>query len=226
MKASNILLTVLISMVLLITVGSNLVLKAEFDNIDRKNPYAGYKKESLKPFKHVKLEGKELGLTEIRQGDTYEIRVMPEHRYLDVDVVGDTLRLTYKRDGSPNGLTSAMKLNSVPSFYIIAPTITSVEAENITWKLRDWKGENMLIKQNGSGFGLVDSDIKNLNVQVSKGAFAKLEAKNAFETANMAVKDSSTLLIEKDVLKTFNAKVDSSAHISLPGSLLRKMGPL
>jgi hypothetical protein len=226
MKASNILLAVLLSMILLITVGSNLVLKAEFDKIDRKNPFAGYKKESVKPFKHIKLEGKELGLTEIRQGDIYEIRMMPEHRYLDVDVVGDTLKLTYKRDGSPDDRGAARTLNAVPSFYIIAPAITSVDAKNITWKLRGWKGENMLIKQSGSGFGFADSDIANLHVEASGGAFTRFDAKNAFGAVNIAVKDSSTLVVEKDVLKTFNAQVDNSAHISVPGSLLRKMGPM
>ena len=97
MKTSNILLTCLLAVMLLFIVGSNLVLKAEFDKIDRKDAFYGYKQETVKTFKYIKIQGKQIGITQIQPGKNYEIRFNKDRKLFDWKVIGDTLEMTYKR---------------------------------------------------------------------------------------------------------------------------------
>ena len=49
-----------------------------------------------------------------------------------------------------------------------------------------------------------------------------MKGKNQIGAATIQVRDSSTLIVDKDVFKTLQIQVDSSAHLNLPGSLLKK----
>jgi hypothetical protein len=221
MKTSNILLTCLLAVTLLFIVGSNLVLKAEFDKIDRKDAFYGYKQETVKPFKYVKLQGKQIGITQIQPGTSYEIRFNKDRKLFDWKVIGDTLEMTYKRtwNEQPN---QHDKLNYKPVVYILAPQISGVTTEKTTSIVKGWKNQNMIIKQSGNVMLLTDNTIHDLSALLTQGGNMKIDSNNRIENSITEVKDSSSFSTDKNIFKSFQAHVDSTGHISLPGDLYRK----
>lgn len=221
MKTSNILLTCLLAVMLLFIVGSNLVLKAEFDKIDRKDAFYGYKQETVKPFNYVKLQGKQIGITQIQPGTSYEIRYNKDRALFDWKVIGDTLEMTYKRtwNEQPNQHDN---LNYKPAVYILAPQISGVTAEKTTSIIKGWKNQNMIIKQAGNVILLTDNTIHDLSASLTEGGNMKIDSNNRIENANAQVKDSSLFSTDKNIFKSFQAHVDSTGHITLPGDLYRK----
>jgi hypothetical protein len=221
MKTSNILLICLLAVTLLFIVGSNLVLKAEFDKLDRKDAFYGYKQETVKTFKYVKIQGKQIGITQIQPGTNYEIRFNKDRKLFDWKVIGDTLEMTYKRtwNEQPNQHDN---LKFKPVVYILAPQISGVTTEKATSIIKGWKNQNMIIKQSGNVMLLTDNTIHDLSALLTEGGNMKIGSNNRIENAAAQVKDSSTLSTEKNIFKSFQAHVNSTGHISLPGDLYKK----
>lgn len=224
MKKSNILLIALFSLTLLVLLGSNLALKAEFDKIDRKNPLYGFRTETAKPFKFVKLEGKAFGLTEVRQGDKFEILASSEKKYYDWKVVGDTLIFNYKREWGLNGSFTEQTLTIAPTFYITAPDIKSITAQNVPFRVKNWKSGDLSINMENGVLLFSENTIANLNTNVQSGGLVKFEGNNNFGDVAVQVRDSSNLKVDKNIFKSFKADVDAAAHIQLPGALYQNVG--
>jgi hypothetical protein len=218
MKASNILIISLLTLIFIGILGSNLVLKAEFEKHKRTDPLSGYKKEVLKPFKYVKLRGKTFGVTEIRPGKTSEINLNVDAKNLSWEVKQDTLVVTYKKDWTEVWMRREELLNSVANIYIFSPQLLHVDSDNAFCRIKGWKSDALTINQKGSLFVLADNQIAD----VSSGNYARIEAGNSFGDFKLNVADSSSLIVEKDVMRRIRATIDSSAHVSMPGSLLRK----
>jgi hypothetical protein len=221
MKTSNLLLISLLSVMLLFVVGSNLVLKAEFDKIDRKDAFYGYKQEAVKPFKYVKLQGKQIGITQIQPGNSFEIRYNTDRKLFDWKVVGDTIEMTYKRTWDEEA-DQHDNFNYKPAVYIIAPELSGLNAAKATSIVKGWKNKDLVIKQQGNSIQLTDNRINNLSVILHSGAYMKIDGKNQIEHSTAQVKDSSSLTADKNIFKSFKADVDSTGHISLPGDLYGK----
>ncbi|MCE7066721.1 hypothetical protein [Dyadobacter sp. CY326] len=223
MKPSNILVICLLTMIFLAILGSNLVLKAEFDKLNKKDPLAGYKKEVVKPFKYVRLQGKPFGVTEIRQGATSEIDLISDPKYLSWEVKQDTLIVTYKKDWSEAWSRREDLLNSVASVYIFTPQLLRVDSDNAFCRIKGWKSEALTINQKGSLFVLADNKIAHVDLKLTSGNYAKIASDNVFGDIKLEVADSSSIIVEKDVMKTISANIDSSAQVTMPGSLLKKL---
>ncbi len=223
MKTSNILLIAVFSVVLLALLGSNLVLKAEYEKIDKNDPLYGFRTEAVQPFKYIRLEGKAFGLTEIHPGKTFEISATPEKRLLDWKVTGDTLVFTYKRDWELFGPFTEDNLSIAPTIYISAPEIKGITSHNVPFRIKNWKSGEMTVRQEGGALLFSDNSIDNLRTQVSSGGVLVLKSKNTFGDAEVQVRDSSSIKIENDNFKSLKASVDSSAHINIPGSMFRSM---
>lgn len=223
MKTSNILFIVTVSIFFLVTLCSNLVLKTQFDKIDKNDPFYGFSKHQVKPFQYVKLQGQDVGVTEIRQGPVAEIRMITLSRYMQWDYSGDTLVLTYIPEGNPGYRPRGGGFTAFPSFYVITPSLKGIVSDNIRCKVRDFKFGDLVVQQKGDGLFLAGSSIDNLTASVSAYGYLKLDPNNHIGTADIAVHDSSALSAEKDMFKQFNAKIDSTAYISMPGSMLKKI---
>ncbi|MCE6989909.1 GIN domain-containing protein [Dyadobacter sp. CY323] len=223
MKTSNILLITLFSLTLLVLLGSNLVLKAGYDRIDKSDPLWGYRKEPAKPFKYVKLQGKAFGLTEISPGKEYKITAGPDKKYYDWKVVGDTLVFNYHRDWELSAPFTEEALNIGPNFYITAPDIKSITSQDVPVHITNWKSGDLVIKMNKGALLVSDNVIDNLNTDVHSGGFVKFGKSNNLGNVSVQVKDSSSLKVEKDIFKSFKANVDGKAQINLPGSLYKNV---
>ncbi|GGC12708.1 hypothetical protein [Dyadobacter sediminis] len=223
MKRSNLVLSVLFALILIITVGANLILKAEYDKIDKKDPLASYSKTALPAFHYLKLNGKTFGVTQIQQGNAHELRIIADPKYFRWKVTGDTLQFTYLRDWEKNGAEKDYELRATPTFYIIAPSVTRIVSNDAILKVNGWKNKNMEIVMNGGAVEFSKNKIEDLKLHLNTDVLSKIDGGNSFGKASFKVRDNSTLIVEKNIFRTLDIKVDSTAHISLPGDLLHKL---
>ena len=223
MKTSNILLIGLLVVTLLFGMGSNLVLKGEFEKINKNDLYSGYRKESLKPFKYVTLGGKPFGYAQIQPGQNFEIRTKANPKILDWKIEKDTLKLNYKKDWKDDGYSPPDPFWGPPVIYILAPEISMIESNNVRTKVSGWDNQDLVVRQKGERMRMINNKIANLSVQINSQGHVEIDQKNDIGTANVFVKDSSNFSTE-NVFKSFNIQVDSAARVSLPGNLLKKAG--
>lgn len=223
MKTSNILLLLTVSLFFLVTLCSNLVLKNQFDKIDKKDLFYGFSKHPVKPFQYIRLQGKGFGLTEIRQGTAPEIRMVTLDRYLQWETSGDTLVLTYKADWNQGYQIKGGGFGSLASIYVITPELKGIISDNVRCKVRSCKFKDFVVHQKGDGLSLTNSSMDKLTALVASNGYLKLDSETRIGTADIEVRDSSTLSADEDMFTKFNAKIDSSAYISMPGSMLKKM---
>lgn len=223
MKPSNILLTVIAIFIFVSFIGANLALRAEFRGIDQKDPFGAYNKQILKPFKYVKLEGKEIGLTEFQQGKDFEIRAITDWKYLDWKVEADTLMINFKRDWTRQKNGPEFSFRSSTSVYIFAPQLSGISSNNIDSRVANWKGTDLDINQEGGSILLTGSSIENLNASVSSGGYLKIDKNNRLEKTDIEVKDTSMLVVQKNVFKSLMVVADSTAMVSLQGGLVKRV---
>ncbi|GLU52073.1 hypothetical protein [Dyadobacter frigoris] len=225
MKHSNILIIGLLAIILLFVAGSNLVLKAEFEKIDQKDPFSGYKREILKPFSYVKINGKQVGVTQIQPGAAFQIHYITDRKMLDWKINGDTLELTHKAI-SDEAADRYFDFDSKPAIYISAPKLSGVDVSNTVNIIKGWKTTDFILNQKGKSTLLTENSISNLSARLNSGGYLLINGKNKIGKSNILVKDSSELSSDKDVFNSFEVSVDSLAKIKLPGSLYKKITKL
>lgn len=222
MKTSNLLLIITLSIFVLVTLSSNFVLKNQFDKIDKDDKYHGFSKHPVGTFKYLHLKGKGFGLTEIQQGTKAEIRMITLPKYLEWKTSGDTLVVTYKADWK-QGYQGHDAFGTLPSIYIIAPHLEAIVSDSIRAKVKNYQFGDLVVDQKGDALMLDQATVRNLKATISKNGYLRLNPECKVELADIDIRDKSTFNAEKDVFGNFDALIDSSAYISLPGSMIRKM---
>lgn len=229
MKTSNVLLLSLLAFLLLSTIGVDLSLKSEFNSIDFKDPFRGYTRQALEPFKNVKLEGQSFGVVEIRPGSKFEMRRkendgLGQPLYVELKMRGDTMVLSQRMNKGDRPIPSKLEdyYTQTPHVYLIAPTAPSVSTEGIIVKISHWSSGAFSATQVGKGILLSDNRFDHLTVTASRGAIVSIDDKNQIRTAEVTVQDSSKLAVKKDVFESFKMQVGDSARVDLPAGLLRK----
>ena len=222
MKTSNILLAITLSVFFLVTLSSNFVLKKQFDKKDKDDEFYGFSKHQVGTFKYLRLKGRGFALTEIQQGPTAEIRMITLPQYLEWAHSGDTLVVTYKADWK-QGYLPRDAFGSLPSIYIIAPKLEGIVSDSIRARIKDYKFEDLIVEQKGNSLMLANSTVRNFKATISRNGYLLLNPQSRIEMADIDIRDNSTFNAEKDIFGDINTLIDSSAYISMPGSMLKKM---
>lgn len=229
MKTSTVMLLGLFAFIVLGMVGVDLTLKSAYTSIDLTDPYRGYTRHALKPFKYVKLTGQAFGVVEIKPSDSFELReekndFFDQKILLTWEMSGDTLVIKQRMEEGAKTISSYVDgyLTRKPHLYIMAPSLAGVSSYGIVAKVTFWPAGDFSVNQVGNGILISDSRFDNLTIKASKGSYVAIDGKNRLGQVSVTVADSSRLGIQKDVIQNLSVKADSSAHIDLPGSLLRK----
>lgn len=223
MKTSHILFLSALTVFLAYTLGINWLLKRDFDNVDKKDPYIGYSSHPLKPFKYVKLYGQGFALTEIRTDKAPELKMIIEPHYLDWKVSNDTLAIYFKPEWKVNNGLHATSYEGRPSIYVFTPELAGVSSENVKARLMKVKTPHLDVHQKGSGMLVIRSEIGEFQADIRNNGYLRFHALNAPLTAGITVADSSLFESDKDIFKHFDASLDSIAHLNVPGSVLKKL---
>ena len=181
MKWSN---KILITMLVVFVAGllaSNIVMKKEYDKVDKNDMYWTYGKVLDQHFKHLKIEGGNLTNIAFEQSPNCSVRVLHDWQRVRENpiktfVKGDTLFIQFTYSPKDEGEKNWMKWLTL--VRIFSPELLSVEGV-------DTKIEMFKLKQ------------KNLNVTMSgKSTFEVESFIPSLDTLNISQKDSSEVVIE------------------------------
>lgn len=224
MKTSNKLLIGLFVVALFTLIGANMALKEKHDKIDFNDPFYGLASMNLKPFRVLKLEGNNAGLLSVQTGKTPEIRLPDQAREQFVfRYRGDTLLLTYKPASVPWQARANMYLDAAPAAVILTPTLQAVLTDRISCNVNRLSTDKLTIVQQSAGVLLTNSTLGTLTVTNTRGSDLHAKATNRVGTAHITSRDSSNLLIERDVFGSLTLQTDSLATVKVPGGLLEKL---
>lgn len=224
MKTSNKLLIGLFAIGLFTLIGAHTALKAKHDQIDFNDPFYGLASMNLKPFRVLKLEGNNAGLIGVQTGKTYEIRLPDEVReQFTFRYQGDTLLLRYTPPSVPWQSRANMYLDAAPAAVILTPTLHTVMTNRISCNVNRLSTDKLTVIQENAGVLLTNSTIGTLTVTDTQGSDLHTKATNRIDTALITSRDSSNLLVERDIFGTLRLQTDSLATVKIPGGLLKKL---
>ena len=181
MKLSTAIL--LVTFIFLVTAmfASNILLKKEYDKVDKNDLYWTYGKILEQPFKHLKIEGGNVTNIAYEQSKNASVRVFKhwdgyEKGIVKTFVRNDTLFVKFPNTYKDEGEKQWLKWNTL--VRIFSPELLSVDGSD-------------------TDFGLFKLRQKNLNISLS--GKSKLEVESYlydFDTLNISQKDSSEVVIE------------------------------
>ncbi|MEP6845684.1 MAG: hypothetical protein ABI861_06760 [Panacibacter sp.] len=175
---------ILLVMLMLFTTGlfaSNMILKSEYDKLDKSNTYWTYGKILEQPFKYLKIEGGNITNIVFEPGKKSSVNVFKDwngyrESKVKASVKNDTLHLNFPNTYKDVYEKDWLKWNTM--VHIISPELLSVEGF-------DTKLEMFKMKQ------------KNINVSMSGKSAFELESYIAhFDTLHITQSDSSEVVFE------------------------------
>ncbi|WP_234734458.1 hypothetical protein [Tellurirhabdus bombi] len=229
MKTSNKLLIGLLAVVVLAMFGFNTVLKSEYKKIDLTDEFYGFDRQTVAPFKVIKIEGSNHQFVEIRSGKDYAFRLEKHHQEdskVTHRVVGDTLVVTIPipKDYRPYEAGTSSRWGK-PVAYIIAPSLEGIRVSGATGKLANWQANdlNVIVSDSAGGLLLEKTNIRNLRATVEKTSLLEAGRPNQIGNATISVKNNARFISRTAQIDALSVQADTSAMVELPGALLSKL---
>ena len=181
MKVSSVIL--LVTFLLLVTAlfASNLLLKKEYDKIDKSDIYWTYGSILEQPFRHLVIEGGNLTHIAFEPSKKSSVRVFRmwegfDNKVVKASVRNDTLFVTFPGDVKDPNEKRYMSWNTL--VRIFSPELLSVNGSN-------------------TNFGLYKMRQKNLNIKLSGKSKLEVESYlNTFDSLHITQRDSSEVVFE------------------------------
>lgn len=213
---SNKLIIGLFTFILLAVVGSVFTLKAQYDKIDKNDPFLGYTRHIVKPFKFIKLNGYPFGYVQIQPGKTFEV-ILRDEQFFQKDIFdswkisGDTLVIEHGRKDPVDFFTKVF--SDSPLVYVTAPKLSGITSKGFPGKVSGWKSDTATIDLDNSGMILTNNSFNKLSIDAHSGSYVEIANGNKLGTTNIQAKDSSRIVTNnKDVVTYYGA---DSTHILL-----------
>lgn len=225
--STKLLLAVLIGAVFAL-VGTNLVLKAEYERIDFTNPFWKYERVPLtnqRP-EHVVLSGYRFDPVEIRFGTAPALYVVKSIRdSLRVRTQGDSLFV----QASPAGhlfedqqpVRAYPDRQEQPSLILVLPRVASVRIDGQTWlRLRGSTPDSLRLTQRGYSVATFhECQIGTLRLILQDSSFAELAAPRQVQTLNLEASGKSGLRLKAEAVGRFRPIVrDERVELQLSGT--------
>lgn len=211
MKISSAILIAMLVLFVTALFASNLILKKQYNQLDRSDLYWNYDKILEKPFKHLKIEGGNITQIIFEQNKNYSVRVLDYWEGYKKDstvkayVLNDTLhvKFLYKYVN----LADKYWMQRHPVIRIAAPDLKSVEGFNTNFELDKLHQKTLNISLSGKSRLEVESNIHN------------------FDTLNVTQADSSQVIFEMNPdLKGSPTMIAQTVNGHLSGITLLDIG--
>lgn len=226
MKKSNKLLLSLAIFTFVAILGSNLILKAEYEKFDFNDIFYGYAKASVPPFSVVKIKGNYAGLVQMQPSRDFEIRIQDaSENDVEWQVYGDTLELFYHRVGNVHHYNPEYAFTFSPAAFVMAPSLRAVFVVDGAVKISGFEQDKLTTQQSGpkSGLLLTNNTFTSLESKVNGGGYLKITAQNQIRHAQLNMLDTSSLDLGKDIISSLNITADSNASVKIPGALFERV---
>ena len=220
MKRSTKLLTFMLCIAVVAMLGSNLEIQAKYKTIKSDDRFPGYISREVTPFRVIVLHGNLNGFVEVQAAKSNEVRVHPIfEKRVKSEIHGDTLELSLIYP-QRNNFTETNISGYGPTIHIDANNLTEVISTDISYKIKGLKTAKLKLQASG-GYTLLDStNIGSMYAVYRKDAMLKIAEDNKFGQTNIQILDKSELNIVKNVFRSLDMKIDSSARVTVPGNML------
>jgi hypothetical protein len=159
----------LIALLLILIAGlfcSNIILKKEYDSLDKTDIYWNYEKVLQQPFKHLKIIGGNLTRIAFEQSPKYSVRILQEwKRYhggkIQAQVKNDTLFINF--DFIPSNLYEKFWMRGITAVRIFSPELLSVNGHNTNFEMFKLKQKSINVSITGKSKFEVESLIRSLD---------------------------------------------------------------
>ncbi|MBC8152316.1 MAG: hypothetical protein H7Z72_05340 [Bacteroidetes bacterium] len=230
MKTSIKLLIGIAIAVLLTMVGTGWSFRHQYDQLDHSDPFAQYSRQTLPVFRVLRVVGSPGEVFLVQPGSAPTLRINSRFQQkIAYRIVGDTLVVQYTpTDGEltdDRGIRAGDALSGLPLAVVAVPALQTVLVENATCKLANWKLASLTISQTGPNGAteLGNTIIDDLQATVSGGSLLRTAGKNAINRATVMVKNKATFVAGEHTFAALQLRADSTATVTLPGSLLAKI---
>jgi hypothetical protein len=160
---------------------SNIILKKEFDKVDKSDLYWTYKRVLEKPFKYLKIVGGNMTHIAFEQSANYSVRILntwlrPNEDVVQTSIQNDTLFIRFNYSGRTKEQMDYWKYFTV--VRIFSPGLLSVEGFD-------------------TDLGMFKLNQKSINVSMSGKSKFEVESSIRFlDSLNIIQKDSSEVVFE------------------------------
>lgn len=209
MKVSSIILLVTFTLLIAAMFVSNVLLKKEYDKLDKSDTYWTYGKILEQPFKHLKIEGGNVTRIAFEPSKKSSVRVFKNWEGFDSKAVkafvkNDTLYLKFP--------------NTVKDPY---------EKEYLQWftMVRIFSPELLSIEGYDTNLGLFKLKQKNISINLSGKSKVKVESYiHDFDNLQISQRDSSHIIFE--ISPDFEGKAVEARNAEIKDPVGRRAEPL
>src|SRR6185503_11321865 len=160
---------ILLSMLIILVAGlllSNIILKNEYNKIDKSDLYWNYTNVLRQPFKYLKIEGGNITKIAFEQSKNYSVRVLNDwQRYhpelIKSSVKNDTLFIKFVHAGNNEYEKYWMKGTTL--IRIFSPELLYVEGFNTNFEMFKLKQKSIAVDMSGKSIFEVESMIPDMD---------------------------------------------------------------
>ncbi|TSD65848.1 hypothetical protein FFF34_000155 [Inquilinus sp. KBS0705] len=232
---------ILISVLVLAVIGvfaSNLVLKHQYDGIDKSDIYWNYNKILQQPYKHLKIDGGNITNIIFEQSKNPSVRVLNYWREYKKDVTfkayvsNDTLHITFPNTYPNEGEKQWMQRTVLVRLF--APQLLSINGNNTNFEIEKMQQKSISINLRGKSRLEVESYSHNfdtLNVTQADSSQVMFEmapelkgtATMNFKSVTANLKDYTLLDIGHGYADNLKLNLSDSSAIILSGKSLKAL---
>ncbi|MEN9458736.1 MAG: hypothetical protein RL135_1326 [Bacteroidota bacterium] len=236
MKPSNYILLALIAIVSLSLIASNYLMKAEYNKLDKNDPYYNYKTVLNQPFHHLQINGGNFAYTNFEPSEKYGVRHVKYHQ-LELEkviykIINDTLFMSFPDSVFKKENNRFYASFDYPVIIISAPDLKSINGINCLLGFNKMNQTEYQIQLNGNSNATIKTqkalintmeislaDSSNLNIQNSDS----LKERISIDHVLAHIKNASVANFGNSKINHLNAQLDSLAAIQLSGFNLNRL---
>ena len=145
---------------------SNIILKKEYDKVDKTDIYWNYEKVLQEPFKYLKITGGNGTRIAFEQSPKYSVRILQDWKRwhngeLKAHVNNDTLFINF--DFIPANLYEKFWMKDITAVRIFSPKLLSVEGFNTNFEMFKLKQKSITVNMSGKSKFEVESMIPEMD---------------------------------------------------------------
>ncbi len=190
---------------------SNIILKREYDKLDKSDIYWNYHKILEQPFKYLKITGGNGTRIAFEQSQHYSVRILQEwERYhggkIQAHVINDTLYINF--DYAPPTPYDFFYIKNTTTIRIFSPEVLSFDGFNTNFEMYKLKQKNMNVSLTGRSKFEIESMLRSMD---SITVFQKDSSEVVFEMSPDYKPAKSTVKAKSATITIGSAPPDMSS---------------
>ena len=202
MKWSTRILTTMLVAAIAGLLASNIILKKEYNKVDKNDTYWAYGKVLEQHFKYIKIDGGNITNIAFEQSPNCSVRVLHDWQRIrpnpiETSVKNDTLYIKFTYIPTDEGEKNWMKWLTL--VRVFSPELLSVEGFNTNFEMYKLKQKNITVNMSGKSKFEVESfirDLDSVNVSQKDSSEVVFEMSPEYKSPQITTSNSKVLVTE------------------------------